>query len=64
MRWLTITQASVAVATLNLKQLRPPLAEQALSPRQQQTPNPSAPSRFSNAQTESEWERITGEACY
>lgn len=54
MRWFIIAQASVALATLNLKQLRPPLAEQALSPRQQQTPDPSAPSRFMNAQTESE----------
>lgn len=54
MRWVAIAQASVAVATLNLKQMRPPLAEQVLSPRQQQSLNPSAPSRFLNAQTESE----------
>lgn len=54
MRWFAIFQASVAVATLNLKQMRPPLAEQALPPRQQQSPDPSAPSRFLNAQTESE----------
>lgn len=59
MRWFAIAQASVAVATLNLQQMRPPLAEQALSPRQQQSP---APSKFLNAQTESEGEHTTFEA--
>lgn len=54
MRWFAIIQAGGAAATLNLNQMRPPLAEQALSPRQQQTPDPSSPSRFSNPQTESE----------
>lgn len=54
MRWFAIIHASVSVATLNLNQMRPPLAEQPLSPRQQPSPGPSAPSRFLNAQTESE----------
>jgi hypothetical protein len=54
MRWFAFIYAGVAVATLNLNQLRAPLAKQALSPRQQSSPSPAKPSRFLNARTESE----------